>query len=75
MRTAIDLPPATARRIQELATETGRSADEQLREIIERGLEDAEDYHLAARESARVARGEEQTVSLESVMTRLGLDR
>ena len=74
MRAAIDLSPDTARRLDELATRTGRSREDHLREVIERGLEDLEDNYLAADLAEKVRRGEERTRSLDDVERRLGLD-
>ncbi len=45
-----------------------------LREIIERGLEDMEDYYLAAEVLDRVRNGEEQGYSAAEVKKTLGLD-
>jgi RHH-type transcriptional regulator, rel operon repressor / antitoxin RelB len=44
-----------------------------LREIIERGLEDMEDYYWAANVLERVRKGEEQTYSWDEVEHSLGL--
>ena len=48
MATSIRLAPDTERRLDFLATQTGRTKAFYLREIIERGIEDMEDYYLAA---------------------------
>ena len=50
-----------------------QAAQRLLREIIERGLEDMEDYYLAANVLERVRRGEEQIYSLDEVEHSLGL--
>ena len=44
--------------------QTGRTKDACLREIIERGLEDMEDYYLAAEVLKRVRDGGEQVSPL-----------
>ena len=54
--------------------QTGRTKDVCLREIIERGLEDMEDYHLAAEVLRRVRDGGEQVYSAAEVKESLGLN-
>ena len=48
MASTIHLAPEAEKRIDSLVVRTGRSKDFFLREIIKRGLEDVEDYYLAA---------------------------
>ena len=48
MATSIQLTPNAEQRLDFLVAQTGRSKAFHLREIIERGLEDLEDYYLAA---------------------------
>ena len=48
MATSIRLAPETEQRLDFLALQTGRTKAFYLREVIERGLEDMEDYYLAA---------------------------
>ena len=48
MATSIRLSPETEQRLALLASQTGRTKAFYLREIIDRGLEDIEDYYLAA---------------------------
>ena len=48
MPTSIRLSPETEQRLDFLASQTGRTKTLYLREIIERGIEDVEDYYLAA---------------------------
>jgi len=73
MPTSIRLAPETEQRLDRLATRTGRSKAFYLREIIERGLEDIEDYYDAARVLERVRGGEERVQSLSEVERALGL--
>ncbi|OZB81107.1 MAG: hypothetical protein B7X28_05545 [Halothiobacillus sp. 13-55-253] len=47
MPTSIRLAPETERRLNHLAERTGRTKAYYLREIIEQGIEEAEDYYLA----------------------------
>ncbi len=46
MATSIRLAPETEQRLDYLASQTGRTKAFYLREIIERGIEDMEDYYL-----------------------------
>ena len=73
MPTSVRLAPETERRLDRLATRTGRSKAFYLREIIERGLEEIEDYYDAARVLERVRAGEERVHSLSEVERALGL--
>ncbi|HXG28752.1 MAG TPA: DUF6290 family protein [Nevskiales bacterium] len=74
MATSIRLPPETEKRLDFLAEQTGRTKAFYLREIIERGLEDMEDYYLAADVLERVRKGREKTHSAADVKKRLGLE-
>ncbi|MER8371923.1 ribbon-helix-helix protein, CopG family [Mesorhizobium sp. M1338] len=65
MPTSIRLAPEIEERLDFLATKTGRSKAYYLRELIERGLEDIEDYYLAAEVLERIRRGEEDVVKPE----------
>jgi RHH-type transcriptional regulator, rel operon repressor / antitoxin RelB len=73
MATSIRLAPEVEQRLDYLAVQTGRTKAFYLREIIERGLEDMEDYYLAANVLERVRKGEEQIYSLDEVENSLGL--
>ena len=74
MPTSIRLSPELEQRLDNLASQTGRTKAFYLRELIERGLEDMEDYYLAADVLERVRKGEEPVYSSEEVRTELGLD-
>ncbi len=52
----------------------GRTKAFYLREIIDRGLADMEDYYLAAEVLERVRKGQEQVYSSADVRKDLGLD-
>jgi RHH-type rel operon transcriptional repressor/antitoxin RelB len=67
MPTSIRLAPETDQRLERLAAETGRSKAYYLREMIERGLEEMEDYYLAAEVLERIRKGEESVHSLAEV--------
>ena len=74
MAISIQLPADAEQRLDFLATQTGRTKDVCLREIIERGLEDMEDYYLAAEVMKRVRSGKEQVYSAAEVKKSLGLE-
>ena len=74
MATTIQLSPEAERRLDILVTQTGRSKDFYLREIIQRGLEDVEDYYTAMQVLERVRRGQEKIYSDAEVRKNLGLD-
>ncbi|AZO08974.1 MULTISPECIES: ribbon-helix-helix protein, CopG family [unclassified Mesorhizobium] len=65
MPTSIRLAPDIEERLDFLAAKTGRSKAYYLRELIERGLEDVEDYYLAAEVLERIRRGEEDVLKSE----------
>lgn len=74
MATSIRLNPDLERRLDHLASRTGRTKAYYLRELIERGLEDIEEYYLAAATLERVRKGEEKTYSAAEARKDLGLD-
>lgn len=74
MATSIRLAPETERRLDFLAAQTGRTKAFYLRELIERGLADLEDYYLAADVLERVRKGSEKVYSTAEVRDALGLD-
>lgn len=74
MPTSIRLAPETEQRLDFLATHTGRTKAYYLREIIEQGLTELEDYYLAAEVLERVRKGQETTYSSCEVRKALGLD-
>jgi RHH-type rel operon transcriptional repressor/antitoxin RelB len=65
MPTSVRLSADTEKRLDVLSAKTGRSKAYYLREMIERGLEDMEDYYLAAEVLERIKRGEEEVMSSE----------
>ena len=65
MPTSVRLSSDTEKRLEVLAAKTGRSKAYYLREMIERGLEDMEDYYLAAEVMERIRRGEEEVLTSE----------
>jgi len=74
MATSVRLNPEIEQRLNALAAKTGRSKAFYLREIIEAGLSEMEDYYLAANTLERVRKGEEAVYSLDEVEKSLGLD-
>ncbi|WP_024297242.1 type II toxin-antitoxin system RelB family antitoxin [Methylomicrobium lacus] len=73
MPISIDLNSETERRLDFLVTQTGRSKADYLREIIENGLDDLEDYYLAAEVLEKVRSGAEKVHSASDIRKELGL--
>lgn len=73
MSTSIRLDPATEQRLDKLAAQTGRTKAYYLRELVAKGLDDLEDYYLAAATLERVRKGEERIYTLEEAERDLGL--
>lgn len=74
MATSIRLSEEAEQRLDFLAAQTGRTKAFYLRQMIEKGLDDLEDYYLAADVLERVRQGQEATYSSAQVRTDLGLD-
>ncbi len=74
MASTIQLAPEAEQRIDYLVSKTGRSKDFFLGEIIKRGLEDIEDYYLAAEVLEGVQKGTEAVYSDAEVRRELDLD-
>jgi RHH-type rel operon transcriptional repressor/antitoxin RelB len=74
MATSIRLDAATEQRLDQLATRTGRTKAYYLRELVTKGLDDLEDYYLAAATAERVRKGEEKVYTSEQVRADLGLE-
>ena len=74
MATSVRLEPQIEERLDALAARTGRTKAYYLRELIERGLEDLEDFYLADAAMERLRKGEERTYSSAEVRKQLGLD-
>jgi RHH-type rel operon transcriptional repressor/antitoxin RelB len=73
-QTAVRLPDGTYERLQALAARTGRTAAFYIREAIEEHLDDLEDIYLAEQELEQIHAGRSQTVPLEEVMKRYGME-
>jgi RHH-type rel operon transcriptional repressor/antitoxin RelB len=74
MATSVRLTQEIEQRLDFLASHTGRTKAYYLREIIEQGIEDMEDYYLAADVVERVRKAQEQVHSDADVRKSLGLD-
>jgi RHH-type rel operon transcriptional repressor/antitoxin RelB len=71
--TSIRLAPELAIRLDQLALKTGRTKAFYLREIIEGGICEMEEYYLAAETLALVRKRQERVHSAASVRKDLGL--
>ncbi len=74
MATSIRLSAKVEQRLDFLAAQTGRTKAFYLRQMIENGLDDLEDYYLAADVLERVRQGKEEIYSSAQVRSDLGLD-
>lgn len=74
MATSVRLEPEIEQRLDFLSSQTGRTKAFYLRQIIESGMEDLEDYYLAAEVLERVRKGQETTYSAVDVRKELGLE-
>ena len=74
MTTSVRLAPEADQRLEFLASQTGRTKAFYLSELVERGIEDLEDYYLAADVLERLRKGQEKTHSAADVRSALGLD-
>jgi RHH-type rel operon transcriptional repressor/antitoxin RelB len=72
--TSIRLAPEISDRLDRLAAKTGRTKAFYLREMIESGIAELEDYYLAAETLQRVRKGRERVYSAAQVRGDLGLD-
>ena len=74
MATSIRLDPAIEQRLDYLAAQTGRTKAYYLRELVTNGLDDLEDYYLAAATMERVRKGEEKVYSAAQLRKDLDLE-
>lgn len=74
MATSIRLASEIEQRLDFLASQTGRTKAFYLRQMIENGMDDLEDYYLAAEVLERVRKGDEQVFSSTQVRKDLGLE-
>ena len=73
MATSVRLAPETEQRLDYLASHTGRTKAYYLRQIIEPGIEEMEDYYLAVDVLQRVRSGQEPVHSAAELRRDLGL--
>jgi RHH-type rel operon transcriptional repressor/antitoxin RelB len=74
MATSIRLAPELSNRLDRLALKTGRTKAFYLRELIENGIDEMEEYYLAAETRERVRKGQERVHSAASIRKDLGLE-
>lgn len=74
MATSIRLSSETERRLDSLALRTGHTKAFYLPEMIDRGLQDTEDYYLAAHVLEGVREGRKQVHASADVRKELGVD-
>ena len=73
MTVSIRLDPLIEQRLDNLAQLTGRAKSYYLRELIESGLDDLEDFYLADATMERVRKGQEVVIDSSEVRGSLGL--
>ena len=71
---ALRLPDEVSQRLKRLADRTGRSKTFYMIEAIKEHLDDLEDLYLAEQRLIDIRAGKSQTVPLEEVMQRYGLE-
>ncbi len=74
MAVSIRLDPEIEERLDHLAAQTGRAKSYYLRELIEGGLDELEDFYLSDATMERVRRGGEKLLDTARVRKELGLD-
>ena len=74
MTVSIRLDPEIEQRLDHLAAQTGRAKSYYLRELIESGLDDLEDFYLADATMERVRKGEEAVLDAAEVRKSIALD-
>jgi RHH-type rel operon transcriptional repressor/antitoxin RelB len=71
---SLRLPDDVSERLANIAALTGRSKTFYMVEAIQEHLDDLEDLYLAEQRVIEVRAGKSETVSLEDVMRRYGLE-
>jgi RHH-type rel operon transcriptional repressor/antitoxin RelB len=74
MAVSIRLDPKIEQRLNHLSAQTGRAKSFYLRELIEGGLDDLEDYYLADAAMERIRKGQETLLDSGQVRKELGLE-
>ena len=70
----IRIPQSIEKRLEKLARRTGRTKSYYAREAILQPFGDLEDLYLAERALERIRNGEDDTIPLEDVMKRHGME-
>ena len=74
MAVSIRLAPNIEQRLNQLVAQTGRAKSYYLRELIEGGMDDLEDFYLADATMERVRKGQETLLDAVQVRKELDLD-
>ena len=74
MTYSIRLPQEVENRLQNLSVKTGRSKSFYVKEAILEHLDDIEDVYLAEKRLEDIRAGRTQTIPLQEVMKRYGMD-
>ena len=74
MAVSIRLAPNIEQRLNQLVAQTGRAKSYYLRELIEGGMDDLEDFYLADATMERVHKGQETLLDAAQVRKELDLD-
>jgi RHH-type rel operon transcriptional repressor/antitoxin RelB len=74
MALSIRLPSDLEARLKNLAAKTGRTKSYYITEAIREHLDDLEDFYLAEQRLADIRSGKTQTVRIEEVMKRYGVE-
>ena len=74
MSTSIRLSPEIEHRLASIVEKTGRTKSYYIREMIDRSIDDVEDYYLATAVAERVRNGEEEVFTAEEIRRDLGLN-
>lgn len=74
MTVSLRLPDDIQNRLQRLAQLTGRSKSSYMIEAIREHLDDLEDLYLAEQRLVDIRSGKTQTIPIEDVMKRYGLE-
>lgn len=74
MATSVRLAVEMEKRLDFLSKSTGRTKAHYLREIVERGLEDLEDYYLSFEILQEIRQGRQRTYTSTEIRKDLGLD-
>jgi RHH-type transcriptional regulator, rel operon repressor / antitoxin RelB len=73
MAISVCLNPEIEQRLEHLASQTGRAKSDYLRELIEGGLDDLEDFYFADAAMERIRKGQETIFEASDVRESLQL--